>query len=117
MTRATLLPSELTCNPYAHGDQRIPSLSVSASRTADGRVTITLCHLGPVEETEIECALEGLKPTAVSGRVLTAPAMNAHNTFEEPERVKPEPFTAFSISEGGIKATLPPSSLVVLELR
>ena len=49
--------------------------------------------------------------------MLTAPAMNAINTFERPDAVKPAPFDAFKTQGGVTTLTLPPKSVVVLELR
>ena len=40
----------------------------------------------------ISCELRGMKPTSVTGRVLTAGAINTYNTFEHPESVKPVTF-------------------------
>ncbi|MBW4840432.1 MAG: hypothetical protein KZY74_13645 [Paenibacillaceae bacterium] len=53
----------------------------------------------------------------VTGRVLTHADMNAHNTFEQPEKVKPQVFDAVTeFSENGLSAKLPPMSVVVLTL-
>jgi alpha-N-arabinofuranosidase len=47
---------------------------------------------------------------------LTAPALNAHNSFEQPDRVKPAEFTGFSAEGGSLRVELPAKSLVVLTL-
>jgi alpha-N-arabinofuranosidase len=52
----------------------------------------------------------------LAGRILTAPAMNAHNTFDQPDAVKPAEFSAFKITGAGFAATLPAKSVVVLEV-
>jgi len=49
--------------------------------------------------------------------VLTAAAINAHNTFDQPAVVKPAAFTGASIESGSLKATLPPKSVVMLDLK
>ncbi len=61
--------------------------------------------------------LAGTKIATLSGRVLTAAAMNAHNTFDQPENVKPAPFTGVTLSADGFTATLPAKSVAVLELQ
>jgi alpha-N-arabinofuranosidase len=43
--------------------------------------------------------------------------MNAHNTFEKPDVVKPAAFQGFELKDGTITATLPAKSVVVLEIR
>ena len=52
----------------------------------------------------------------ISGRILTAPEMNAHNTFDQPDTVKPAEFSAFQMTDKGFVTTLPAKSVVVLEL-
>ena len=60
--------------------------------------------------------MQGAKASRISGRVLTAPAMNARNTFEQPDAVKPVEFSAFKVTDTGFVATLPAKSVVVLEI-
>jgi alpha-N-arabinofuranosidase len=48
--------------------------------------------------------------------VLTAPAITSHNTFDQPETVKPVAFTAFRTTENGFTTSLPAKSVVVLEV-
>ena len=64
---------------------------------------------------KVTCQLEGAKTQKLSGRVLSAAAMNAHNTFELPDTVKTAEFNAFQASGDGFTATLPVKSVVVLE--
>jgi alpha-N-arabinofuranosidase len=61
--------------------------------------------------------LAGLSPKSVAGRVLTAPAMNAHNTFAAPDAVKPVPFDGASIKGDSLEVKLPAKSVVILTLR
>jgi alpha-N-arabinofuranosidase len=61
--------------------------------------------------------VRGQSVTAVSGRILTADQMNAHNTFEQPEAVRPAPFTGATVSGETLTVQLPAKSLVVLQLR
>jgi alpha-N-arabinofuranosidase len=53
---------------------------------------------------------------AIAGRVLTAPAVNAHNTFAAPDVVTPQRFDGATLTAGGLRVTLPAKSVVVLEL-
>jgi alpha-N-arabinofuranosidase len=113
---ATLLPADLRCEDYRFGSQQIPGLSVSASRDKAGKIHITLCNLNPTAAAEIGCELQGVKVRSISGRVLTADAMQAHNTFESPEVIKPAEFHEAKPTDGGFSAILPAKSVVVLEL-
>jgi alpha-N-arabinofuranosidase len=113
---ATLLPADLNCDDYRSGQDAIPALSASASRDRSGKIHVTLCNLSPNAQEEVNCELQGTRASAVSGRVLTAAAMQAHNTFESPEAVKPSEFHGAKVTNNGFTATLPAKSVVVLEL-
>ena len=78
---------------------------------------MTLCNLNPTSAASLTCKIEGASPKTVSGQVLTASAMNAHNTFENPNAVKLEPFTAVQIINGGFTATVSPKSVIAIELK
>jgi alpha-L-arabinofuranosidase len=113
---ATLLPTDLQTADCPSGVGKLPQLSVSASRDKAGRIHVTLCNLDPNAPAKVTCQLAGAKAGKVSGRVLTAAAMNAHNTFEFPDTVKTAEFNALPLAGDGITATLPAKSVVVLEV-
>jgi alpha-N-arabinofuranosidase len=113
---ATLLPMDLQSVDYAFGDKTIPAVSASASRDQAGKIHVTLCNLNPNQSVEVPCELQGAKAGKISGRVLTAPEMNAHNTFDRPDHVKPAEFNTFKVTDDGFITTLPAKSVVVLEV-
>jgi alpha-N-arabinofuranosidase len=113
---ATLLPLDLSCEAYAYGDYSMPSLSASASKDAAGRVHISLCNLNPNQSAEVSCELRGMALSSASGRVLTADRMQAHNTFDAPDQVRPADFHGASIHDNRLTCSLPPMSATVLEL-
>jgi len=113
---ATLLPIELECSDYTFGNDSIPALNVSASKNDSGSIHMSLCNLDPGNTAEVHCALEGAEPKEISGRVLTAKAMTAHNTFENPQVVKPTIFNNFKLEGNILTTTLPTKSVVVLEI-
>ena len=113
---ATLLPSELDSGNYEFGSGKIPSVSASASRDKAGKIHVTLCNLHPNAPAEVKCELKGAKARALSGRIVTAPEMNAHNTFTKTDSVKPVEFNAFKTTDDGFTTTLPAKSVVVLEV-
>lgn len=102
---------------YKFGGDSIPAVSASASRDSTGRIHISLANLDPTLPRTIDAELRGAHVTGVTGRVLTGPAMNAHNTFEQPNVVAPAPFTGATISGDRLRVALPPRAVVVLELR
>ncbi len=113
----TMLPVELQSNDYQFGDDKIPAVNVSASKDGSGNIHISLCNLNPNDAAEVRCALEGVEPKNVSGRILTADAMTAHNTFENPQVVKPATFSDFKIEGNVLTTTLPSKSVVVLAIK
>jgi alpha-N-arabinofuranosidase len=96
--------------------QKLPQVSASASRDANGKVHVSLCNLHPDAGIDLVCDIRGRAITGVSGRILTAGAMNAHNTFDQPDAVKPTVFNGFHRDGGMLRIDLPAKSVVVLEI-
>jgi len=53
----------------------------------------------------------------VTGRILTSPHVQDHNTFDDPEKVKPTSFNDATLKDKTLEVKLPPASVVVLELK
>lgn len=113
---ATALRMELTSPDYTFGGETIPAVSASASRNAAGKVHLSLVNTDPYQSITVTCSIAGLSAQHVTGRILTADAMNARNTFAAPATVKPALFTGAKIESGKLSVTLPAKSVVVLEL-
>jgi alpha-N-arabinofuranosidase len=60
--------------------------------------------------------IRGFDGKEVSGRVLCAGAMNAHNTFAQPEAVKPQPFGGARLADGGVELVMPKMAVVALDV-
>ncbi len=113
---ATLLPLDLRCDDYSVEGTTMPGLSATASRNASGEVHLSLTNVNPTQDATVRCEVRGLTVGSVSGRVLTADAMNAHNTFDAPETVKPVPFHGATLENGFLTIQLPAKSVVSLAL-
>jgi len=111
---ADLLQVNLENEEYRFGDDAIPQVSASASMDKDGVIHISICNLSHEKDVEIDCQLRGTEVSGVSGTILTAPAMNAHNTFDAPENIKPARFNGASLKNGVLRIEMPPKSVVVL---
>jgi alpha-N-arabinofuranosidase len=115
---ATLLPVELKSATYALGEVSIPAVSASASRQPGGAIHLSLVNTDPHQPARVLCGVTGAEvKEIVQGRVLTAAAITAHNTFEQPEAVKPAAFNAWKKTDAGWEITLPPKSVAVVEMR
>ncbi|MBE1445262.1 alpha-N-arabinofuranosidase [Paenibacillus sp. OAS669] len=103
---------------YSFDGVSLPQVSTSASKGTDGRTRITLCNIHPEQEAQVELELRGLKstPGKVSGRIVTAEKMQAHNTFAEPDRVRAVDFSDARLTDVMLHTVLPPMSVVLLTL-
>jgi alpha-N-arabinofuranosidase len=113
---AKWLPTELQCGDYQFEQEKIPALNVSASRDAAGKIHVSLCNLDPNRPATVASQLQGTKPNKITGRILTAPEMTAHNTFDAPHCVRPADFRDYQLTDVGFTTTLPAKSVVVLEV-
>jgi alpha-N-arabinofuranosidase len=111
---ATTLPVRLDNNPqYTFGSVGIPTLSASAARGKDGKLYLSLVNTNPREAVDVSVGIVGAKAKAASGSVLTAAAVDAHNTFASPSAVVPVPFRA-NVDNGKLIVKLPAKSVAVL---
>jgi alpha-N-arabinofuranosidase len=116
---AERLSTEATSDSYELGGRSQPQTSVSASKDAQGRIHISLCNLHHEAGADLTVELRGLGEGAnytLTGTELTAPRMQSHNDFEQPETVAPKPFDAFTREDDRIRVKLSPRSVTVLEL-
>ncbi|QDP39105.1 alpha-N-arabinofuranosidase [Radiobacillus deserti] len=94
-----------------------PQVTASASKAKDGTLNISLCNLDKAVSTTLDIDLRGLEFSNVTGRILTSGEMNAKNTFENPDHVKPQAFKGFAREGSSLKVELPSKSVVVLTVR
>jgi alpha-N-arabinofuranosidase len=115
---ATLLPLDLDSDySYEFGDEKLEALSASASRDPEGTLHISLVNIDPVQAADVSIEIRGKEVSAVTGRILTAPELNSHNTFEQPDQVKPVPFREVKLSKQMLSLKLPAKSILVLEIK
>lgn len=113
---AVSLPVDVKADDYIVDGKKLPSVSASASKDAKGKVHLSLVNTLPAKDELITCDVRGLAVKSVSGRILTAPTITSHNTFEAPDTVKPKAFQGAKVVDGKLKLQLPAKSIVVLEL-
>ena len=113
---ATRLPIELTTPDYKFQDRSMPALSVSASKNQSGEVHISIVNAHATESIDLSCELSGVSGRKVSGRILTAEKLDAHNTFDSPTNVQTADFSAAELTGQSLSARIPARSVVVLQL-
>ncbi len=112
---ATLLPIDLQSVDYSDGSDKIPALSVSASKDNEGRIHISIVNVDPENVQEVSCDIRGAVVSKIKGEILTADQMNALNDFGKPEQVTIKPFNGAALHEGKISIEVPAKSVVMLE--
>ena len=113
---ALMLPVEVKTNDYVLGDIKLPAISASASKDKNGRVHISLTNIDPKQPQQITLSLGSVKAAGVTGRILASGNVRDHNTFENPSKIKPAPFTGAKVQGNQLTVTLPAASVAVLEL-
>jgi alpha-N-arabinofuranosidase len=114
---ATGLPVDLTAPSFKAGTGEVPMLSASASRDADGKIHVSIVNMDRQHAADVTTTLSGASSKQVTGRIITADAMDAHNTFDQPENVKPAAFTAFEAKGDQLTLHMPAKSVVMVEMQ
>jgi alpha-N-arabinofuranosidase len=114
---ATHLPLDLQVPTYQLGKYSVPSVHATAARGKDGKVYVALSNLDPNNAARLNLKIGGTPLRKVSGQILTAGAVNACNTFERPDTVKPTTFNGARVNGDRLNVELPSKSVVVLALQ
>jgi alpha-N-arabinofuranosidase len=114
---ATWLPTDVSCDWMDGGDRPIPLVSATASKDAAGVIHLSVSNVDADNAQTITVNLPGVNARTATGEILASGSINDHNTFENPDKVKPVPFKEARIERGVLKITLPPASIVTLALK
>ncbi len=114
---ATAMPFELDRGEYEREGDSLPAVSATVSKNDAGRIHVSLTNIHPSEARTVEVDFGDLKGLSVkTARILTADAMNAHNTFDDPDALVPVAFEGAKVSKGKLVVALPAKSLVTIGL-
>lgn len=114
---ATMLPVNVTSADYKMGKEKLKAVSVSASRDKNGLTHMSLVNIDASKAQDITINIEGANYQSVSGRILTSDKLQNYNSFDNPEKIKPAAFNGARLGDNKLTLTLPPFSVVVLELK
>lgn len=113
---ARLLPLAIKSEDYSWNGEKLAAISSSASLDSLGRTHISLVNIDARKSHPVSVQLFGRPYRKVTGRILASASVQDHNTFEQPEKVKPREFRDAKLRDNSLQLTLPPFSVVVLEL-
>ncbi|MBC2839537.1 alpha-N-arabinofuranosidase [Robiginitalea sp. SC105] len=111
---AALLPVTLDSPEYEVAGEKLPALSVSASRDPAGKVHISLVNIDAGQSHPVSIDLKGVSSGNLTGKILQSGNLQDHNTFDNPDKVRPSDFSDFRVRNGMLTMELPPFSVVVL---
>lgn len=114
---ATLLPMDIKSDDYILNGEKLPAISASASRDAKGITHISVVNIDAKKENTITIDILDGKYNSVTGSILKSQKLQDLNSFENPDKIKPEAYTQAQLKGGKLTIKLPPFSVVVLELK
>lgn len=97
---------------------KVPTVTESVSENEDGIITVTLNNLSVDKEEQVEIVLgDSSNSSEIVEASVVAGQIHAYNSFDEPENVTEQPFTAYKLENNVIVLTIPASSVVALRFR
>lgn len=114
---ATMLPVTVTSDDYKMGKEKLKAISVSASKDKNGLTHISLVNIDANKAQTVSINVSGANYTSVTGRILKSDKIQNYNSFEKPNNIVPITYKDAKLSGNKLELTLPPFSVVVLELK
>jgi alpha-N-arabinofuranosidase len=112
---AELLDSYIETEEIGMGEWKVPNLTESVSLGKDGKIHVTLNNLSVTDSYDIDAVFAETDIKAVTGTILTN-KMDAHNTFDNPDVVRPESFDKVEFAGNNVKFSIPACSVLHLAI-
>ncbi len=113
---AVLIPVSVENIYYTEGNDSLPSISASASMDKEGLTHISIVNIDPAKTNQVHIQIQGGNLKIKTGRILQSSKIQDHNSFEEPEKIRPQLFQGASMKGNELQVALPPASVVVMTL-
>jgi len=114
---ATLLPVSVTSNKYILDKDTLNAISVSASKDKNGVTHVSLVNIDAAKTQTVSININDANYKTVTGRILTSDKLQNYNSFENPNKIVPAVFKGAQLNGSKLNLTIPPFSVVVLELK
>jgi alpha-N-arabinofuranosidase len=108
---------DFNSNDYQLNGEKLPAVSISASTDSTGVMHISVVNIDAHNEKQIKINIDGQKNMQATGRILSSPRLQDHNTFDEPDKIAPKEFRDVSVKDGVLEFRIPPFSVIILELK
>jgi alpha-N-arabinofuranosidase len=106
---ATPYPATVSGPEYVQGGNHLPMADVAVARSKAGKLVLAIVNTDPGHAVQVITNLTG----SAHGRILTAFAMDAHNSFDNPNMVHPLAFQS-STQDGKMSFDMPAKSVAVV---
>ena len=114
---ATMLPVTFKSEKYTLENDALDAVSVSASKDKNGVTHISLVNIDAKKPQQLSINVNGAKYSAVSGRILTSDKLQNFNGFDSPNKIVPATYNGAQLNGSTLNLSIPPFSVVVLELK
>ncbi len=115
---ADLLESGVTgVDEIGMGEWKVPKVTESVSKGADGVITITVNNLSMTDSEELDICLLDKNYKVREARIVTDEDAHSYNTFDNPDAVVEKEFSDYQITDRGIRARLPKNSVIMLRVK
>ncbi|MEV5407268.1 alpha-N-arabinofuranosidase [Thermopolyspora sp. NPDC052614] len=95
----------------------VPALHATAVRASDGTVTLFAVNRSQTDALDLTATVRALGDVRLlEHTVLADPDLDARNTADHPDRVRPRPVGTSAVGGGTLRAVLPPVSWNVIRL-
>ncbi len=112
---AQLVPLSFVAPQFIYEDRELPAVSASASVDAENLLHLSLVNIDSRQSHTVEIDLSAFDLKKISGTILSGESLDDHNTFDSPENITTKAFNGATLTNGKVKLSLPPFSVVVLE--
>ena len=114
---ALLIPVSVASSDYSFGSNQLKAVSVSASKDKNGTVHISLVNIDAHKPQDVNIDIGDVSVSSVSGRILRSENLQDYNSFDQPDKIKPQNFSGAKLNGSTIQLKMPPFSVIVLELK
>lgn len=83
----------------------------------DGQIAVSICNYNTNETENVEFAFEKVISGNSEGWIVSGDKMDAHNSFEDTDRVSKNTFSDYELIGNNLKATLPPMSVTTILIK